>query len=115
MKKRSILLFLAIFPSVILMACGNNGSASTATSNTNNIDTSIAATPSAMPVTTSTKKVDIVDKYVIEIPEEFSVHELLSSPITKVPTYNFETPTGKSFIINVYPYMASSSPVPGNC
>ncbi len=97
------------------MSCGNNGSASTATNNTNDIDTSIAAKPLATPVTTPTKKVDIVDKYVVEVPEEFSVKEILSSPIMTVPTYIFETSAGSNFSIFLHPYMVSSSPIPGKC
>ncbi len=114
MPKRSILFFV-IFLSLILVACGNNGSVSASSGKTNNVGASIAATSSATPSTTSTKKVDIVDKYILQIPDEFSVHEVLTSSITTVPTYDIESPTGQSFIIFVYPYMASPSPIPGNC
>ncbi len=79
------------------------------------MDAGVAARPSATPVTTSTKKVDIVDKYLIEIPDDFTVQELFSSPITTVPAYNFGTPTGSYFSIFVHPYAVSSSPVLGKC
>jgi hypothetical protein len=57
----------------------------------------------------------IVDKYVIEIPEDFTVHENLSSSTTTVPIYRIETSNGASFDIVVHPYIVSSSPIPGKC
>jgi len=80
----------------------------------------ITPTVTALPAPDSSpnvivKKVNIVDKYVIEIPEEFTVHENLSSLTTVVPSYRFETPNNTSFNIAVYPYTVSSSLISGKC
>lgn len=61
------------------------------------------------------QKVFIADKYVIEIPKDFTVRENLSSSTTTVPIYRIETSNGASFDIVVHPYIVSSSPIPGKC
>ncbi len=132
MKKQLILLFSAIISLGILVACGSHWPIPTAgssnkTSNGNVAGTSLSTPPrtvgttgipSSMPspvANAAVKAVDIVNKYRIEVPREFTVQELLASPITSVPTYNFETPTGSAFSIFVLPYMVTSAPVPGKC
>lgn len=61
------------------------------------------------------QKVFISDKYVIEIPKDFTVRENLSSSTTTVPIYRIETSTGTGFDIVLHPYIVSSSPIPGKC
>ena len=61
------------------------------------------------------KKVSIVDQYVIEVPEDFTVNENLLSSTTTIPIYRIETSNGGIFTIAVHPYIVSSSPVPGKC
>lgn len=61
------------------------------------------------------KKVSIVDKYVIEIPEDFIVYENLSSSTTVAPIYRIESSNGVGFDIVVHPYTVSSSLIPGKC
>lgn len=61
------------------------------------------------------KKVNLVDTYELTIPDEFTVHELLSSPITAVPIYTFEVENGPGFLIAVHPYVISPSLIPGQC
>jgi hypothetical protein len=60
------------------------------------------------------KKVNIFEKYIIEVPGNFTVHETLPSSMMG-HSYNFETPNGIDFTINLHPYNISSSPVPGKC
>ncbi len=86
MNKRSIL--ISVFSLSILAACAND---------------------------VALKKVEIVDNYVIEIPADFTVHELLSSPVTSVPIYMVEAPDGSVFDLAVHPYAVSSNPIPGTC
>lgn len=79
-----------------------------------------APTDTALPTSESlsgskVKTVNIVDTYVIEVPEDFTVYENLSSPTTVVPIYRFETSNHTSFNIAVHPYTVSSSPIPGKC
>jgi hypothetical protein len=74
----------------------------------------------ALPIPTSSssvvyKKLSIVDRYSIEIPEVFSVHEILSSPSTTDPIYRIEASNNASFDIIVHPYTISSSLIPGKC
>jgi hypothetical protein len=77
--------------------------------------TYIASQTSVSPSNIKVKKVYIVDKYAIEIPEDFTVHENLSSTTTTVPIYRIETSNGASFDIAVQPYTVSSSLIPGRC
>src|SRR5215475_271429 len=77
------------------------------------------ATVSASPTPDSSsnetvKKVDIFDKYIIEIPGNFTVHETLPSSMMD-HSYDFETPNGIDFTIYLHPYNISSSLVPGKC
>lgn len=60
------------------------------------------------------KKVSIFDKYTIEVPGNFTVQETLPSSMMD-HSYDFETPNGIDFTINLHPYNISSSPVPGKC
>ncbi len=81
---------------------------------------SITSTNTTPPNSESTlnsgvQKVYIVDKYIIEIPEDFTVHENLSSSTTSVPIYRIEASNGASFDIIVHPYNVLSSPIPGKC
>ncbi len=75
----------------------------------------IAFPTSASPSNTIVKKVLIADKYLIEIPEDFTVHENISSSTTTVPIYRIEESNGASFDIIVHPYLVSSSLIPGKC
>lgn len=61
------------------------------------------------------KKITIDSKYAIEIPADFVVHEIPSSPVTSVPMVILETPDGASIDIAVHPYRVSPSPIPGKC
>jgi hypothetical protein len=61
------------------------------------------------------KKTYLADTYVIEIPKEYDVREILSSPITSVPIYILHTPDGGEIIISLNPYKIASSPIPGLC
>jgi len=77
-------------------------------------------TATALPIPTASSnvaytKLSIVDKYVIKIPQDFSVHELLSSPITTDPIYRIEASNNTSFEIIVHPYIIASSLTPGKC
>lgn len=62
-----------------------------------------------------TKKVTLVNRYVIKVPEEFTVKEILSSPTTSDPIYTFTLPSGRSFDVIVHPYAVSAELVPGKC
>jgi hypothetical protein len=53
--------------------------------------------------------------YVIDIPADYVVNEILSSPTTTDPIYSIETPEGTRFDIIVHPYTLSSTLVPGKC
>jgi hypothetical protein len=83
------------------------------------LDTSAPVIPpvdTALPTSESPiKKVSIADKYTIEIPEGFTLHENLSSATTTVPIYRIETSNGPSFDVVVHPYIVSSALVPGKC
>jgi hypothetical protein len=57
----------------------------------------------------------LVEKYSIDIPENFTFREILSSNSTIEPVYLFETPEGKQFEIVVHSYNVSASLVPGKC
>ena len=70
---------------------------------------------SASALNSDVQKVFITDKYVIEIPKDFTVRENLSSSTTTVPIYRIETSTGAGFDIVLHPYIVSSSPTPGKC
>lgn len=73
------------------------------------VDTALPTSDS--PITT----VSIADKYTIELPEGFTLHENLSSAATTVPIYRIETSNGASFDVVVHPYNVSSSLAPGKC
>lgn len=77
--------------------------------------TNTAPPTSETTLNSEVQKVFIADKYVIEIPKDFTVRENLSSSTTTVPIYRIETSIGASFDIVVHPYIVSSSPIPGKC
>ena len=77
--------------------------------------TNITSPTSESALNSEVQKVFIADKYVIEIPKDFTVRENLSSSTTTVPIYRIETSTGAGFDIVLHPYIVSSSPIQGKC
>lgn len=110
MKKRLPLLSIIL----IMNACAPMATATPIPSNTST--PVVAPVDTAQPISESPiKKVSIADKYTIEIPEDFTLHENLSSATTTVPIYRIETSNGSSFDVVVHPYIVSSSLIPGKC
>lgn len=114
MKKPLTLLIIAL----IINACAPVATSTPSPSITpvaTIISTNTTSPTSESTLNSGVQKVFIVDKYVIEIPEDFTVHQNLSSSTTTVPIYRIETSNGSSFIIVVHPYIVSSSPIQGKC
>ncbi|MCJ7696364.1 MAG: hypothetical protein MUO40_13205, partial [Anaerolineaceae bacterium] len=49
-------------------------------------------------------KFNVVEKYILEIPKDYTVIEILSSSSTSVPIYRVNSSSGASFDITVHPY-----------
>lgn len=75
---------------------------------------SVLSTPESVS-SVNLKEMYIVDKYVIEIPEDFTVYEPLSNSGTETSIYRVEAPNRSSFNIIVHPYLVSPLSVPGKC